>query len=79
MEKKGYIKPNYTDLFKTFSEASSLSISFVFFPVVFLLIGVLLDKKFNTMPLFVILAVIFGFIIFVYQVKKAIKEFRKKK
>jgi len=78
MEKKENIKPNYANLFKVFGEASSLSISFVFFPVIFLLVGVFLDKKFNTAPLFIILGVVAGFFVFAYQVKKAIKELRPK-
>jgi len=78
MEKKGNTKPDYPNLFKAFGEASSLSVSFVLFPVVFLLIGVFLDKKFNTVPLFIILSVVVGIFLFIYQVKKAIKDLKKK-
>ena len=49
-DKKREVKADYTNLIPALEEASKLSISFVFFPVVFLLIGVWLDKKFNTIP-----------------------------
>ncbi len=72
------MKPDHSKLIYAFGEASKLSISFVLFPVIFLLVGVALDKKFNTLPLFIILGVVMGMLIFAYQVKKAIKELRKK-
>ncbi|KKQ97483.1 MAG: hypothetical protein UT24_C0008G0007 [Candidatus Woesebacteria bacterium GW2011_GWB1_39_12] len=73
MEKNKKIKPNYEPIIRAFGEASMLSFSFVFFPVVFLLIGVWLDKKFNTLPVFIVAGIILGIIIFIYQVHKALK------
>ena len=79
MNKRKETKPDYSKLIYAFGEASKLSISFTLFPVVFLLIGVWLDKKFNTVPAFIIAGIILGIIIFVYQVRKAIKNISKSK
>ncbi|OGM13454.1 hypothetical protein A3A76_04000 [Candidatus Woesebacteria bacterium RIFCSPLOWO2_01_FULL_39_23] len=78
MEKRKNIKPDYGKLLSAFGEASSLSIIFVFFPVIFLVLGVFLDKKFGTMPLFIILGVGFGIAAFAYQVKKVLSNLRPK-
>lgn len=79
MEKKDKLKPDYNILFKSLGEASQLSISFVLFPVIFLLIGVFLDKKFNTVPLFILLGVLVGIILFIFQVKSILKKYQKNK
>ena len=78
MEKKETVKTNHLNIIKAFGDASKLSFDFVFFPVVFLLIGVYLDKKFSSTPLFIISGVAVGIGAFVYKVKKALKEFRLK-
>ncbi|KKQ43521.1 MAG: hypothetical protein US60_C0001G0036 [Microgenomates group bacterium GW2011_GWC1_37_8] len=78
-DKKREVKADYTNLIPALEEASKLSISFVFFPVVFLLIGVWLDKKFNTIPVFILVSIIIGFLIFAFQAWRAIKKVRQEK
>ena len=78
MEKKETVKTNHLNIIKAFGDASKLSFDFVFFPVVFLLIGVYLDKKFSSTPLFIISGVTVGIGAFVYKVKKTLKEFQLK-
>ncbi len=51
---------NTTRLSEAFYEASKISFSLVFFPIVILLIGVWLDKKFGTIPLFIIVGIMVG-------------------
>lgn len=79
MEKNKTAEPDYKALISAFEEASKLSISFVIFPVIFLVIGVLLDKRFDTVPVFIISGVIAGLIIFAYRVRKAIQDLKKEK
>lgn len=55
------------NLGKAFQQASVISFSLVFFPITFLLLGVFLDKHFKTTPLFIIIFMIVGIIIGVYQ------------
>jgi F0F1-type ATP synthase assembly protein I len=78
VEKNKSTEPKYSGLVSAFEEASKLSISFVLFPVMFLFVGVILDKRFNTVPLFIITGVVVGFISFVYKVKKTIQDLKKK-
>jgi F0F1-type ATP synthase assembly protein I len=73
------IKPDYQILFRSMGEASQMSISFVFFPIVILLIGVWLDKRFDTIPLFILIGILVGIIIFILQVRSAIKKAQKDK
>jgi F0F1-type ATP synthase assembly protein I len=49
------------------SEAFGITSSLVFFPVVFVLGGVYLDKKLNTVPLFIIIGIILGIAVGVWQ------------
>ena len=79
VEKNKTVKPNYNSFISAFEEASKLSISFVIFPVIFLLVGVFLDKRLSTLPLFIVLGVVVGFIIFIYKVKKTIQDLKKDK
>ncbi|KKQ37247.1 MAG: hypothetical protein US53_C0023G0002 [Candidatus Woesebacteria bacterium GW2011_GWA1_37_7] len=65
------------NLAQAFAEASKLSISFVFYPVILLLIGLWLDKKYNTTPLFIILSIVIGMLIFIYQASKIVRKLRK--
>ena len=65
---------DYGKMIEAFGEASKLSISFVLFPVIFLLVGVWLDKKFSTVPIFIIAGVVLGIVLFVYQVRITIKK-----
>lgn len=78
-EKRKEIKPDYGKIIKALEQATSLSISFVFFPVILLLIGVFLDKKFNTVPGFILASIVSGIIIFMYQVRRALKGINKNK
>jgi len=65
------------NLAQAFAEAGKLSISFVFYPVILLLIGLWLDKKYNTTPLFIILSIVIGMLIFIYQASKIVRKLRK--
>ncbi len=47
-------------LVSAFEEASSISLTLVAIPVIFLFIGVFLDKTFSTTPLFIITGIIAG-------------------
>ena len=77
MTEKGKVKKmDYANLINAFGEASRLSISFVAFPVIFLIIGVLLDKKFNTIPLFIVVSIILGMVVFIYQASIVIKKLK---
>ncbi|OGM28280.1 hypothetical protein A2962_00125 [Candidatus Woesebacteria bacterium RIFCSPLOWO2_01_FULL_39_61] len=54
-------------LSQAFYEASIISFSLVFFPIVMLLLGVFLDKKFSTTPLFIVIGIILGVITAIYK------------
>ena len=58
--KKKKKKAGEMDWVNALERASSLSISIVSFPVIFLLGGVWLDKRFETTPLFILLGIIVG-------------------
>lgn len=79
MEIKNTADLNYPKLITAFGEATKLSVTFVFFPVMLLLVGVWIDKKFSTLPAFTICAVVLGLVAFVFQVKRTLKTFLKKK
>jgi len=51
----------------SFYEASKISFSLVFYPIVLLLLGVWLDKRFGTIPLFIIAGVISGVVLGIYK------------
>ena len=76
--KKKDTKLYYLNLINALSEASKLSLSFVLYPVVFLIIGVILDKKFNTVPLFILISIILGMLVFIYQLVKVVKKLKEK-
>lgn len=54
-------------LSNAFYEASKISFSLVFFPIVILLAAIWLDKKLSTTPLFIILGIIIGVLTGVYK------------
>lgn len=65
--KKINSQESFTILSKAFYEASKISFSLVFFPIVTLLLGVWLDKKFSTTPLFIIIGIISGVFMGIYK------------
>jgi F0F1-type ATP synthase assembly protein I len=71
-------KTDYPALIRAFGKASTLSITFVLFPVILLLLGVWLDKKLATTPLFIIIGILAGIVVFIYQVRKAVKDIQEK-
>jgi len=73
------VKTDYTSLMHAMEEATKLSITFVIFPVIFLLLGVFLDKKFNTVPVFILIGIIIGFVIFSYEAYRAMQKIKKNK
>lgn len=77
--KKATAKPEYLNLMHAFEEATKLSVSFVTFPVIFLLFGVWLDKKFDTVPVFILSGIVLGFVIFTIEAYRAIKKIQNTK
>lgn len=69
----------YKELARAFRETSTISFSLVFFPIILLLIGVFLDKKFSTTPLFIIIAIVLGVTLTVYQAIKLGRNIKVKK
>lgn len=61
-------------LANAFSEASKITFSLVFFPIIILLAGVWLDKKFSTTPIFIIIGIILGVVIGIYQATRIRKN-----
>jgi F0F1-type ATP synthase assembly protein I len=47
-------------LAKTFEQASLMSLSLVTLPVLFLFLGLFIDKKLDTTPIFIIIGVVVG-------------------
>jgi len=64
----------FRTLSEAFYEASRISFSLVFFPIVLLLLGVWADKKFGTTPLFIIAGIISGVLGGIYQATRIKKE-----
>jgi len=60
-------KDSFRNLSYAFYEASKISFSLVFYPIVLLLLGVWLDKRFGTIPLFIIAGVISGVVLGIYK------------
>ena len=58
---------SFVILSNAFYEASKISFSLVFFPIVLLLAGVWLDKKLSTTPIFIILGIILGVSVGIYK------------
>jgi len=77
MKRRPSFKLDYKLILKSFVEASSMSISFVFYPVIILLLATFLGKRFGNLPLFIVSAVVLGFVIFVFQVRKIFNRFSK--
>jgi len=69
----------YKELAKAFQQTSTISFSLVLFPIVLLLIGVFLDKKFSTTPLFIIIAIVLGVTLAVYQAIRLGRNIKVKK
>ena len=67
-------KDGFGYLVYAFSEAFNVTASLVFFPIVLVLLGVFVDKTFNTKPLFIIIGMILGIIIGVWQAIKVTRE-----
>ena len=55
------------NLFIAFKKASEISVSLVSIPILFLLVGVVLDKKLDTIPLFILSGVVLGVIFSIYK------------
>ncbi len=70
---------SFAELVKAFSEATNIVFSLVFFPIVLLILGVFLDKNFNTKPLFIILGIVGGVFFAIYQGIKTERRLRSKK
>mgnify|MGYP005873931395 FL=1 len=51
---------DWNSLLNAFAQASTLSISFVFYPIILLISGVFIDKRFKTSPFFTISGIILG-------------------
>jgi|GEM_PF-3096485 len=53
---------NFYVLISAYKEATSITFSLVFLPVIFLIIGFFLDKTFSSTPLFIVFGIIAGVI-----------------
>lgn len=72
-------KIDYKSLVWMYSEATKLSLGLVLLPVITLLIGVFIDKKFGTTPLFIILSIVVGLSVFLYKTYSLGKKLTEKK
>jgi F0F1-type ATP synthase assembly protein I len=73
-EKQKMAKEGFSYLTYVLSEAFGITSSLVFFPVVFVLGGVYLDKKLNTIPLFIIIGIILGTMVGIWQAVRVTHE-----
>jgi len=71
-------KEGFQHLSQAFYEASKVSFSLVFFPIVLVLIGVWIDKKLGSTPLFIIVGIISGVLIGIYKATEVKKRFYSK-
>ncbi|EKD62901.1 MAG: hypothetical protein ACD_52C00024G0011 [uncultured bacterium] len=72
-------KADFKNTFKLLNEASSISVSLVFFPIIFLLSGVILDSKLDTGPAFTLVGIVLGVVVgFIRAIKIAGKVLTKK-
>ena len=67
MKKKTTSQESFLQLSAAFYEASKISFSLVFFPVVILLVSIWIDKKLSTTPLFIILGIVSGVFAGIYK------------
>lgn len=67
-------KKGYELLIYALEEASKISFSLVFFPIILLLIGVWIDKRAGTTPLFIIIGIIAGVFAATYQLLQVSKK-----
>lgn len=77
-ESKEKSKLDYKNLFWMYSEATKLSLGLVFLPVAALLIGVFVDKKLGTTPLFIIVSIVVGLFVFLYMTYRNGKKLMQK-
>jgi F0F1-type ATP synthase assembly protein I len=75
--KKAQKTKEWVALAQIFEEATRLSFTFVVYPVLFLLIGVLADKQFGTKPLFILVGVVVGIVAGLFMGIKSSKRFLK--
>lgn len=54
-------------MFAAFEEATSITVGLVAFPVIFLIVGVFLDKLLSTTPVFIFIGIIAGVGIGIYR------------
>ncbi len=66
-------------LMLAFNEASKITASLVFFPIALLLLGVFVDRKFETTPLFILIGMISGIAIGIYQATRLKSKYPNKK
>ena len=59
-EKNKLASADVRDMIAAFEEATSISITLVALPVLFLVLGVFLDKTLSTTPVFIIIGIIIG-------------------
>ncbi len=72
-------KADFNTTFHLLNEASSISVSLVFFPILFLLVGVFLDSKLATSPAFTLAGIVLGVVMgFIKAIKVAGKVLTKK-
>lgn len=72
--KKAGVPIEYKTIANAMYEASRISFSLVFFPVILLLIGIKADKSLGTTPLFIILGAISGVVVGIYKATKIKRE-----
>jgi len=58
------------DPFFIFGKATEISFNLVFFPVILLFLGLFIDKKFHTTPVFILSGCVLGFVYAVYRASK---------
>lgn len=64
------------DLAKVWQEATGVALTMVMLPVIFLLLGVFLDKTFSTTPAFIIITIIIGVPVGVWRAYKIGKKIK---
>lgn len=75
-KKKKKDKDGKLEWITAIEKASTLSITIVFFPVAFLLLGVWLDKRLESTPIFILLGMITGIVLGMYVFIKKGKEIK---
>ena len=64
------------NLVTAFEEATTISLTLVVLPVLFLIIGVFLDKTFSTTPLFIFVGIITGVIAGIWRAMAMAKKYK---